>query len=414
MDAVNMTPKMYVTNAKTGQVVAKSTSTVSFSDVLSGTCSSKGVHSDEKQSKQEILENIMKMLQDGSSSDEIAEALKDLSSEDTATVLDVINQLIKVISGEIKPQHSDSKLQTLVQKLLTKSEDEDNTKQISGEIASLIMTAIVQPEDTTTADINQNTEIPLVAVSQKMPMQNTVTEESTGKVMQMLETFKDALALKNSENSTVDMTVIKNDFVKPEIKAVDSELKTDAMPTEETVKTEKNSELDELLAFSQQTAQSVTTQPQQEIKAMPIERQVTAQIEKLITAENIDTTKELTIMLKPAELGQITVKLIKTDDAMSISIIAESAVTGKLLSDKLPTLISTLQDINPEVKDVSIVTPNQNASSFLDSFNTSHSGQNSHSNSQQQSFSFTDEGTQKEDTVQQKQFIREGQLWQSA
>lgn len=136
----------------------------------------------------------------------------------------------------------------------------------------------------------------------------------------------------------------------------------------------------------------------------------------LMTLENGKTT-ELMLTLNPDDLGQIAVKLEKTDRQIVVTLAAASESTQKLLQDKLPSLIAGLQNVNSEVKDVQVVQANQNASFAGLNLNSFAQGQQS----SQQNSSSGNMTSPKADTVDETakqtaeaEFKGGSRLWQTA
>ena len=149
---------------------------------------------------------------------------------------------------------------------------------------------------------------------------------------------------------------------------------------------------------------------------IPVQRQITQEVINQIESGITDETKEITLMLKPKELGEISIKLAKVGEEITVSIMAQNSTTQKLISERLPTLVSSLQEINSQVKDVMIVNPNENTNSFLGQFNLSQSDSREQYQ-QRQNFStsnYDNKQVVEEPAQTSKVLIREGQLWQTA
>nr|MDE5576534.1 flagellar hook-length control protein FliK [Oscillospiraceae bacterium] len=91
-------------------------------------------------------------------------------------------------------------------------------------------------------------------------------------------------------------------------------------------------------------------------------RSVEAQVKEVVTDEisefgDKDGVKELVLILKPKELGQIAVKLIKEADTVSVVMSAQYGEVGKLMSQRAAYLSESLSDRNYQVKDVQVVEP---------------------------------------------------------
>ena len=70
-----------------------------------------------------------------------------------------------------------------------------------------------------------------------------------------------------------------------------------------------------------------------------------------------DGTKELVLILRPRELGQIAVKLVKEANTVSVIMSAQYEEVGKLMTQRAAYLSESLSDKNYDVKDVQIVEP---------------------------------------------------------
>lgn len=70
-----------------------------------------------------------------------------------------------------------------------------------------------------------------------------------------------------------------------------------------------------------------------------------------------DGVKELVLILRPRELGQIAVKLVKEANTVSVIMSAQYEDVGKLMNQRAAYLGESLSDKNYDVKDVKIVEP---------------------------------------------------------
>lgn len=86
---------------------------------------------------------------------------------------------------------------------------------------------------------------------------------------------------------------------------------------------------------------------------------VAVQLEQGITAGVARGADEFSITLKPAELGEVTIRLNRTEDGLTMSIVTKSAETQKLLAGELNALKESLKPLNVEVE--TIVTERQDA-----------------------------------------------------
>lgn len=86
---------------------------------------------------------------------------------------------------------------------------------------------------------------------------------------------------------------------------------------------------------------------------------VTAQLEEGIAAGLAKGTDEFTITLRPAELGEVTIKLNRTENGITMDIIAKNAETQRLLASELNVIKEVLKPMNVEVE--SVLTQQQDA-----------------------------------------------------
>jgi flagellar hook-length control protein FliK len=90
-----------------------------------------------------------------------------------------------------------------------------------------------------------------------------------------------------------------------------------------------------------------------------------------------NSLKELTVKIKPKELGEITIKLITQGEIMKASINASNKETYDLLSSKIPEIKHALNTQNIKIEDVSI--------DFNDSFQSFQSGEGNFSREERNS-----------------------------
>lgn len=106
------------------------------------------------------------------------------------------------------------------------------------------------------------------------------------------------------------------------------------------------------------------TEASAEIGADPveIESQVTEKIsERLFEMKEDNGTEELIMVLKPENLGQVAVKLVKENGAVSVLLSAQYEEVGKLMAERAANLGGSLQSRDVQVKDVNVVDPSSAA-----------------------------------------------------
>lgn len=108
--------------------------------------------------------------------------------------------------------------------------------------------------------------------------------------------------------------------------------------------------------------------------------------EKLMSFESENGTEELTMILKPENLGEVAVKLVKENGAVTVLLSAQYEEVGKLISDRAVVLGSSLQSQNFNVKDIQVVAANNAAEQMgLDFTNQGFGFMNGRSNNQENS-----------------------------
>lgn len=113
-----------------------------------------------------------------------------------------------------------------------------------------------------------------------------------------------------------------------------------------------------------QLGESVPEAASEEIHTDPveIESQITEKIsERLFEMKEKDGVEELTMVLKPENLGQVAIKLVKENGAVSVLLSAQYEEVGKLMAERAANLGSSLQSRDIQVKDINVVDPSNAA-----------------------------------------------------
>lgn len=98
------------------------------------------------------------------------------------------------------------------------------------------------------------------------------------------------------------------------------------------------------------------------LTAESIEQQITEAItEKSFEIKEDNGTEELIMVLKPENLGQVAVKLVKENGAISVTLSAQYEEVGKMMSERAAALGGSLSENNVEVKNVEVVNPSSAA-----------------------------------------------------
>lgn len=152
--------------------------------------------------------------------------------------------------------------------------------------------------------------------------------------------------------------------------------------------------------------------------ARSVENQIVERIsEKLFDMKGDNETEELVMVLKPENLGQVAVKLVKENGALSVVLSAQYSEVGKLMADRAAALSDSLSNRNVEVKDIEVVDPGSAAEQMgLNFTNQGFSfgrGQEYSSDEEKNSYSGIDEIDEITETEPEIRIIREAGSWQT-
>jgi hypothetical protein len=93
--------------------------------------------------------------------------------------------------------------------------------------------------------------------------------------------------------------------------------------------------------------------------AVAPEMQIGNRILEMKAETGADGTQEMTVVLRPRELGDVAVKIVTENGAVTITLTAANANTAKLLDSGALTLTSQLQSGGLNVKEVLTITPSE-------------------------------------------------------
>ncbi len=269
-----------------------------------------------------------------------------------------------------------------------------------------------------TDDVTKATTSPLTEIIQSISQAQPKLEDLQGmqtKLNKLLEAVSQKTGIPAEEVKAVTSTMTsENSGVKLTAEGQSTKL---AALSNKVVK--NTSEFDEIMAAAQgvkpQAVQTAQTPEQTQPVEIPVEKQVSqAVLNQLSSKLEANNVQEMTLKLNPKELGEVSIKLVKAGGEITISIAAQNLTTQKLLQEKLPTLVSNLQSTNSEVKDVQIVSPNQNASAFMSGFSLSDSNSSNQYKASQSQSSYNYDATPTEEVEKPKEFVGEAKLWQTA
>ena len=436
--AVNLTPTLFTTNAQTSELKVKGDSNVFtglLAQMMTNSVTQSTDNSTEGADTSKLMSEIFTMLLNGASTEDITEKLSGLTNEQKLSLIETADEILTFIC---QPEMSDN---DKIQNILSMLEDKKEKTDIGLIYQILAMMGVnVQEVKANSAQDNAQTQVNVTVtvstnsvqdITQSMiPQANMQVSETTqatestqqtdfSKISEMLNKLVDAA--KQSQSLPSDVKVVSNNITdgNTEFHIAHARQKI-YTSTENEVKSAKGStEFDDIIAYAQQSKNIQQATPQNVVQAkveIPVQNQVADSIINQLNTDINTETKELTLMLKPQELGEVAIKLVKNDGEITISIMAQNSATEKLLAEKLPTLVSNLQAINGQVKDVMIVNPNESASSFLGQFNLSQSDSGTQYQQRQttsNTYSGNSQSIAEENTQQDKEFVREGQLWQT-
>ena len=154
--------------------------------------------------------------------------------------------------------------------------------------------------------------------------------------------------------------------------------------------------------------------------AESVQIQVTEVItEKLTAMKSSNGVEELTMILKPENLGEVAVKLIKENGAVTVLLTAQYDEVGKAMADRAAALTSSLQSQNYNVKEVLVVAAGNAAEQMgLDFTNQGFSfaqnrGENQSENANNRKIEGID-GIEETEAVTGTAKLKEAKLWTTA
>lgn len=114
-----------------------------------------------------------------------------------------------------------------------------------------------------------------------------------------------------------------------------------------------------------QTVNEVPEMPEEEFPqteiSVPVEDQVIETVSERLFELTDDGTEELVMVLKPEHLGQVAIRLVKENGAVSVTLSAQHAEVGRMMAERAAELSSGLESKDVEVKSVEVVNPSNAA-----------------------------------------------------
>lgn len=382
---------------------------------------STGIASDSDDDKNVDIENsvaqeILAMLQSAKAiqTDDLKNTETVLQKQVQAIASTKSNVAVSAESTEVKPQ-TESKIAFEI----PVSDLAQTVKATPIQTNTVETQAKIIPVETTLTQANTVETVPTESVTETIQITAPVTS-TLKEVQTRLEKLIEIVGQKASEVKLAEdvKVVLKSDAVSEEnVKlTAENEIKKLSLLGNKVVK--NSSEFEELMASANATKtvqQTSMNDTPVKVTDVPVETQISQNIANQLSAKVTDSgTQELTMKLTPEDLGEVSIKLVKTGGAITVSIVAQNEATQKLLQERLPMLVSSLQATNSEVKDVQIVAPNQNATGFMNSFNLSDSNSQSQYNARQTQNFTASALTPTEEIEEIKEYHGEAKLWQTA
>lgn len=311
-----------------------------------------------------------------------------------------------------------SKLNKIVQKIYSAEDDEPDENTAADALAALldipadtdldyVLTPVKEQAIESAAEVlTAAKEIVAEASPEDVPKMERLFEEITAAVKSGKQETEQSYSLPETFN--VSFAAVKINNAADQLKAINGEAAAAAIVPE--------------------TIQIVNNVPEvkesAEIPAEPIESQITEKIsERLFDMKEDNGTEELIMVLKPENLGQVAVKLIKENGAVSVLLSAQYDEVGKLMAERAADLGGSLQNRDVQVKNVDVVDPSNAAEqmglNFTDqgfSFARNFGGfseQDGRGSYRAEGVTGVEE-TDGEDMTENIEIIREARLWTTA
>lgn len=177
-----------------------------------------------------------------------------------------------------------------------------------------------------------------------------------------------------------------------------------------------NTEPEEVFVYETAGSEAKLSAPAAEAAESRIVERIS---EKLFEADGKDGVDEMVIILRPKELGQVAVKLIRENGAVSVMLSAQYEEVGKLMTERAAYLGSSLANQNYDVKNIQVVEPGSAAEQM--GLNFTDRGFSFASGSGQQQHRGENGGAEEIDGIDEvnadygdTEILREARLWTTA
>ena len=285
------------------------------------------------------------------------------------------------------------------------------SQQTSPETLTENFTA-VQAMDMQMPDTAQTADAQIIPENTAEILKNAVNSMSSDDLAERLDTFAEAL---NAE------ITVKNGGNAEASEDIFTEMQTASLRKDKTASAEG-----ELAAITADVPHVVNTGDVVQVNAQDVKfSDIAAQIERVLKTEEIfakaaeKTPTELTIRLDPENLGRIEVKITSGNGGLTVAFAAESAQTGRLLSENVRELAAAVNRAGGDINEVYVVSGNESTDgaqlSMAFSFANGFGGGQKDSGANQTGRQTTPaENTENSVSETENITLREGKLWQTA
>lgn len=308
-----------------------------------------------------------------------------------------------------------AELEDVIVEILGKDADETTAAEIMASMLNIPVEQLdVSDKDTKIEAIKEAVEVltaPKQAVSEIKP-------EEVPKMEQLYADIKEIDVKMNNEFSEmlrVNFTAVKINNAEEQVAAIGSDYTDEVIPeaiipeaadVQQQIITPENT-VSEAPVISGSTAESIQVQVTEVVT------------EKLMSFEGDNGTEELTMILKPESLGEIAVKIVKENGAVTVLLSAQYEEVGKVMADRAALLGSSLQNQNYNVKDIQIVAAGNAAEQMgLDFTNQGFGFMQNRSNNQESNSRYNGieavDGIEETEAVTGTSKLKEAKLWTTA
>ncbi len=310
-----------------------------------------------------------------------------------------------------------AELEDVIVEILGKDADETTAAEIMASMLNIPVEQLdVSDKDTKVEAIKEAVEL-LTAPKQAV---FEVKPEDVPKMEQLYADIKGIDVKMNNEFSEmlrVNFTAVKINNASEQIAAIGSDY-TDEVISETVIPEAAAAGVQQQIITPENTVSEAPVISGSTAESIQV--QVTEVVtEKLMSFEGDNGTEELTMILKPESLGEIAVKIVKENGAVTVLLSAQYEEVGKAMADRAALLGSSLQNQNYNVKDIQIVAAGNAAEQMgLDFTNQGFGFMQNRSNNQESNSRYNGieavDGIEETEAVTGTSKLKEAKLWTTA